>query len=82
MSKNIKLTVEIDSLSVFEVAEAFRAKCGWNKQKATNRQIAEIFIENLIDRYFHPEYLDAEELEELLEEGLISRANSKIRGGN
>jgi len=67
MSKNIKLNVEIDSLSLSEVAKVFREKCGWNKKKATNKQIAKAFIENLLDRYFSPEYLDVDDLKRLLD---------------
>jgi hypothetical protein len=60
MANLIKVVVEIEGFEAKRVAECFSEK----PSKRDIKRIAQAFAQNLIDRYFSTEYLDAEELEE------------------
>lgn len=61
----IKISVEIPIYDVLEIQK--NIKESYNK-KYSLEKIAKAFVQNLINRYFSIEYLDPEELIELIEE--------------
>jgi hypothetical protein len=58
--ETIKVVVEIDKRDAEDIARIFKRK--------DVKHIAQVFAQDLIDRYFSIEYLDAEKIEEYLEE--------------
>lgn len=56
----MKVTIEVDKQEAKRIAEELTKLLG---KKVSIKKAATLFVQDLIDRYFSMEYLDAEKLE-------------------
>jgi hypothetical protein len=65
MTKNdmLEVKVRIYKGDLKDIVDEVREYGSKDLRKLTNKKIAEIFAQNLVDRYFSPSYLDFEDLE-------------------